>query len=167
MTELLIFLKRSPNFQKIKEGENLLPHLDSDFSLVAFFLTSFFIIQTGLKNLLPFYAKSLLGCQSMTQHRKTRKKFTGQDVRTITYVKKSFAAFAGNVMRKLKKASNQLYVHRHKHHDFQQIQNFIFKIHPFCLKFLFCIITHSNYCILEFYSKEPSFGLKVAGSKKK
>jgi hypothetical protein len=42
----------------------------------------------------------------MTQHRKTRKKFTGQDVRTITYVKKSFAAFAGNVMRKLKKASN-------------------------------------------------------------
>jgi len=44
MTELLIFLKRSPNFQKIKEGENLLPHLDSDFSLVAFFLTSFFII---------------------------------------------------------------------------------------------------------------------------
>jgi hypothetical protein len=38
MAKLLIFLKKSPNFQKEKEGEILSPHLDYDFSLVAFFI---------------------------------------------------------------------------------------------------------------------------------
>jgi hypothetical protein len=40
MTKLLIYLKKSQNFQKKKEkkeGENLSPLLDSDFSLVAIF----------------------------------------------------------------------------------------------------------------------------------
>jgi hypothetical protein len=38
MTEVLIFLKKSPNFhQKKKSGKFLSPLLDSDFSLVAIF----------------------------------------------------------------------------------------------------------------------------------
>jgi hypothetical protein len=43
---------------------------------------------------------------------------------------------------------------------------FILKLHPFCQKIYFASHTQII-AILEFYSKEPSFGLKAPGSKKK
>ncbi len=63
----------SPKCKKMKRNimysscNNVIMHLDSDFSMVAFFIIIIFtIIQTGSKILSPFCcAKSLLGCLPM------------------------------------------------------------------------------------------------------
>jgi hypothetical protein len=59
-----IFCHNIPFSEKkiIEFQEFFLPHLVFAFSLIAVFKVLFFAVQIGSKNLLLFYAKSLLGC---------------------------------------------------------------------------------------------------------
>ncbi len=64
-------------FQGKNKFEKISTCLDSDFSLVAFFKLVFLNISRRiLKNLSPFNSKSLLGCSTMMQHQKTKKKLS-------------------------------------------------------------------------------------------
>jgi hypothetical protein len=57
---IFIFYEKNPQLLKTKSFDFFGPHLDSDFSLVAYFKTSLLNYLGSSKNLLPFNAKSLL-----------------------------------------------------------------------------------------------------------
>jgi hypothetical protein len=57
---IFIFYEKNLQLLKTKSFDFFGPHLDSDFSLVAYFKTSLLNYLGSSKNLLPFNAKSLL-----------------------------------------------------------------------------------------------------------
>jgi hypothetical protein len=60
-----------PNFENKNKNP---PHFDSDFSLLTNFKLGFLAMYTSSKDLLPFNAKSLFGCQRMMQNQNLKHK---------------------------------------------------------------------------------------------